>query len=195
MEGDMRDKTKHINQSQPGTLTAEMPNPIKDNGDIYTNSDCEDCSIIAPLAGKVIVANHPDLPDNHTSQLFYCSGESVTSLQINDHTVYAISLSTGEHYQFNRNNIVGALKTKLLPDDARLYLSQIRPDDECGAENHEYCGYCFLKDGRYSAGVWLRDADEAVEYAKMQAPFQHHVMVCNHDGFSVMEMTNTIQLL
>ena len=158
----MSDDARNKNLSQPGTLTMEMPNTIKDNGDIYTNSDCEDFNIIGSFVGKVIVASHLDLPDNHPYQLFYCSGESVTSLQINDHTVYAISLSTGEHHQFGRNNIVGALKPELLPDDARLYLSQIRPDGECSVGNPEYCGYCFLKGGRYSAGVWLRDADEAV---------------------------------
>jgi len=155
----MSDETKHKILSQPGTLPVEMPLSIKGNEGVYTSSDCV---ITTPLAGRLIVARHANLPKDHSSQLFYCSGESVTSLQINDHTVYAISLSTGEHHQFGRNNIVGALKPELLPDDARLYLSQIRPDGECSVGNPEYCGYCFLKGGRYSAGVWLRDADEAV---------------------------------
>lgn len=84
----------------------------------------------------------------------------------------------------------GTLKPDLLPDEAKLMLSQIRPigaKDLAGNEP-EYSGYSFLPDGRYSAGVWLCSPQEAVDYVEMQKPYQHRVLICDRDDFAVLEV-------
>jgi hypothetical protein len=163
--------------------------PINE-GHPYNAVDCNDTVYTAPLSGKVIVANCAILPNDHPGQLFYCSREGITNEFIIDKTVFAISLSTGEHHRFGRSDIIGTLKPELLHDEAKLHLSQIRPDGAPESENPEYCGYCFLGNGLYSNGVWLRDPEEAVEFAEMQAPYQHRVMICDRDDISVMDMKN-----
>jgi len=155
----------------------------------YNACDCDDTGYTSQLSNKVIVVNHTMLPGEHPGQLFFCSGEGVTNPHIIDKTVFAISLSTGEHHRFGRSDVIGALKPELMPDDARMHLSQIRPSGAADFDSPDFSGYCFLEDGRYCTGVWLRDAQEAVEFAAMQAPYQHRVMICDRDDFSVMEMT------
>jgi hypothetical protein len=156
--------------------------------DRYTAADCLETSHTAPLSNKVIAVCGAILPNDHPGRLFFCTGEGVTNPHIIDRAVFAVSLSTGEHRRFGRGDVVGALKPELLPDEARLCLSQIRPGGARDAQNPEYSGYCFLADGRYSAGVWLRDAEEAAEFMKMQAPYQRRVLICDRDDFAVAEM-------
>jgi len=155
---------------------------------IYTSADCDNEGFTEDIAGKVIAVNSTALPDGHPSQLFCCVGIVGKNTQTTGKSVLAVSLSIGEHHRFGSTDIIGTLKPGLLPDEAKLYLSQIRPGGACGAGNPEYRGYCFLEDGRYSAGVPLNCPEEAVEFAEMQAHYQHRVMICDSDDFSVMEM-------
>jgi hypothetical protein len=99
-----------------------------------------------------------------------------------------VSLSTGDHCRWNRGDVVGVLRPELLPDEARLTLSQIRPGGARDVKDPEYSGYCFLENGRYSAGVWLRDAKEAVEYMEMQSSYQYRVLLTDRDDFAVAEV-------
>lgn len=66
------------------------------------------------------------------------------------------------------------------------------PDPSFGAKDlehsPEYSGYSFLPDGRYAAGVWLADPEEAWEYVMMQKDYQHRIMICDRDDFAVLEM-------
>ena len=105
-------------------------------------------------------------------------------------TVFLVSLSTGEECRFWRSDVVGIVKPELLPDEAKLHLSQIRPPGAADLKTHspEYSGYSFLPDGRYASGVWLCSAKEAVGYAEMQKDYQHRVLICDRDDFAVMEM-------
>jgi len=156
----------------------------------YTAADCSETGYGMSIDGKVIVVGTSVLPDHHPGQLFYCTGGFGANPNPSGRSVFAVSLSTGEHCRWYRNDVLGVLKPELLPDSARLYLSQIRPGGARDVQNPEYSGYCFLTDGRYSAGVWLRDAREAVEFMEMQAPYQHRVLICDRDDFAVMEMVD-----
>ena len=84
------------------------------------------------------------------------------------------------------------MKPELLPDSAKLQLSQIRPVGALDLKNHEakYSGYSFLPDGRYASGVWLCTEQEALSYVEMQKPYQHRIMLCDRDDFCVLEMEN-----
>jgi hypothetical protein len=148
----------------------------------FTAADCTDTSYTAPLADRVIAVKREMLPLGHDGMLFVCVGEGVTNPHIIDKTVFAVSLSDGEAYRFGRSDISGTLMPDLLPENARLMLSQIRPHHDFPRYDGEpYTGYAFLGDGRYSAGVRLAGPAEAVAYLKMQAPYQHRVLICDGD--------------
>ncbi len=154
----------------------------------FTYADCSETGYDMPLTNKVIVIRQELLPAEHPSPLFLCTGGFGADANPNGRAVYAVSLSTGEHCRWNRGDVVGVLKPELLPDEARLYLSQVRPGGARDVTDPEYSGYCFLENGRYSSGVWLRDANEAVEFMQMQAPYQHRVLLTDRDDFAVAEM-------
>lgn len=88
--------------------------------------------------------------------------------------------------------MIGILKPELLPDSARLHLSQIRPVGALDLKSHapEFSGYCFLEDGRYSSGVWLCSPKEVMDYVEMQKPYQHRIMICDREDFCVYEMVD-----
>lgn len=101
-----------------------------------------------------------------------------------------LHLSDGEPYRFQRSDVIGTAKQDILPDDARLRLSQLRPPGAKNLKDNEpkFSGYCFLKNGRYNCGVWLYSIDEMESYIEMQKPYQHLIMVCDRDDFCVFEM-------
>lgn len=105
-------------------------------------------------------------------------------------SVFLTSLSDGEQHRFYRRDVIGTLKPELLPDSAKLQLSQIRPSGALPLEHNppEYSGYSFLEDGRYAAGVWLCSLKEVMDYVEMQKPYQHRVLICDRDDFAVMEV-------
>lgn len=141
-----------------------------------------------PVRNKVIVIRKDALPESHPSQMFFCTGGSGSAPNPSGRAVFAVSLATGERCRFNRGDVIGIPRPEFLPDEARLQLSQIRPDGARDVKDPQYSGYCFLEDGRYSAGVWLRDAQEAAAYMKMQALWQSRVLLCDRDDFAVAEM-------
>lgn len=154
----------------------------------YGADDCAETGYAMPIGGKVIVIRPDVLPEDHPNQLFLCTGGFGANANPSGRSVFAVSLSTGEHCRWYRNDVVGTLKPELLPDEAKLYLSQIRPNGARDVQDPEYSGYCYLEDGRYSAGVWLRDPKEAVEFMEMQAPYQYRVQITDRDDFTVMDM-------
>ena len=161
---------------------------MSEAGMSYGAKDCEQTGYAMPLGNKVIVVRADVLPADHPNQLFLCTGGFGANPNPSGRAVFAVSLSTGEHCRWNRGDVVGTLKPELLPDEAKLYLSQIRPNGATDVKDPQYSGYCYLEDGRYSAGVWLRDPEEAVEYAAMQAPYQHRVQITDRDDFTVAEI-------
>jgi hypothetical protein len=152
----------------------------------FTAADCTTAGGMA-LSHKVIVIRPEALPENHPSQLFFCM-DSFGAKAGPAGRVYAVSLANGERCLINRCSVIGALKPELLPDEARLYLSQIRPDRSCHALEFGYCGYCFLEDGRYSSGVQLKDAQDAVTFMETQGLYQHRVLICDGQDTTVAEM-------
>ena len=106
----------------------------------YTAADCSETGYGMSIDGKVIVVGASVLPDHHPGQLFYCTGGFGANPNPSGRSVFAVSLSTGEHCRWYRNDVLGVLKPELLPDSARLYLSQIRPGGARDVQNPEYSG-------------------------------------------------------
>lgn len=154
----------------------------------FTAADCARLGDQAPLAGSVIVLGMELMPTTEgLGQLHFCTGEEPGPLWRNVHTV---SLNTGDICTVQSSDVLGVLRPELLPDTAKLQLSQIRPPmaQDLRHSDPQYSGYCFLEDGRYTSGVWLCSPEEAAAYVKMQAPYQHRIMLCDRDDFCVLEM-------
>lgn len=162
----------------------------------YTSQDCDQTGYGFSLKDKVVVLHRSVLPEAHIGQLFFCTGGNGANSNPIGRAVFLVSLSTGESCRFRRSDVIGTLKPELLPDDARLQLSQIRPSGALNLSNHEplYSGYSFLSDGRYAAGVWLCSPEEVREYVEMQKPYQHRVLICDRDDFAVMEVIKGEQI-
>ena len=156
----------------------------------YTAADCDQTGYDFPLNNKVIVLDKQALPENCPNQLFYCTGGNGANPNPIGRSVFLTSLSDGEQHRFWRSDVIGTLKPELLPDSAKLQLSQMRPAGALPFPHNEpqYSGYSFLPDGRYAAGVWLCSPKEVMDYVEMQKPYQHRIMICDRDDFAVLEM-------
>lgn len=156
---------------------------------IYTRDDCAQTETDCSLKNKVVVLEQSALPADHSGQLFFCTGASVNPI---GQSVFLVSLSTGEQQRFWYRDVIGILKPERLPEDAKLQLSQIRPEKTADLSAHEpkYSGYSFLPDGRYAAGVWLYSPQEVMDYVEMQKSYQHRVLICDRDDFAVMEVVD-----
>ena len=159
---------------------------------IFTRDDCVQTEEKINLSGKVVVYSEINPENSHSNQLFLCMEENSEAGNIHSAYVKLASLSNGEYHLGRRENIVGILRPKLLPDEAKLQLSQIRPGGAMDLGTHEpqYSGYSFLEDGRYAAGVWLHSTKEVKDYIEMQAPYQHRLLICDRDDLAVMEVVD-----
>jgi hypothetical protein len=156
----------------------------------YAQNDCVDTNMEMPPRGKVFVVNIERFSDKYGAsayQLHFCGADT----QLNARgSFYAASLKDGKRILWNRNDVLGILKPELLPDSAKLQLSQIRPNGSQKPKDKapEFFGYCFLQNGRYASGVPLYGADEVGEFVDMQKDYQHRLMICDHDDFAMLEM-------
>lgn len=168
----------------------ERPTEEKDEKRAYTAEDCEETGYGMCLTGKVIVVCQDAFPSSGGNQLYFCTGGRGAETNPVGQAVSGVSLDNGEAARFRRSQILGILKPQLLPEQAKLQLSQLRPIGAVPLQGHEplYSGYSFLEDGRYAAGVWLCSEKEAMDYVEMQKPYQHKVMLCDRDDFCVMEV-------
>lgn len=163
----------------------------KDKKRIYTAEDCDRAGQDCSIKGKVVVIRAGIvLEGGH--QLAFCMGGSGADPGCISGSVLLTDLQDGERIRLDRADMVGLLKPELLPEDAKLQLSQIRPIGAVPLTEHEplYSGYSFLEDGRYAAGVWLCSEKEALDYVEMQKPYQHKVMLCDRNDFCVMEVVD-----
>ncbi|MDD3194151.1 MAG: hypothetical protein PHE47_10010 [Oscillospiraceae bacterium] len=158
----------------------------------FTQQDCDQTGYGFALHHKVVVLPQSVLPEDHPGQLFFCTGGNGANPNPIGRSVFLVSLSTGEQCRFWRSDVLGTLKPELLPEEAKLQLSQIRPGNAASLETHEpqYSGYSFLPDGRYAAGVWLCSPQGVMDYVEMQKPYQHRVLICDRDDFAVMEVVD-----
>ncbi len=156
----------------------------------YMASDCIETGSACSIKGKVVVLSCEALPHNCQNQLFFCLCGNGAGANSKGCAIFLVSLHTGEFSLKNRGEVIGVLKPELLPDQAKLQLSQIRPVGALDLKNHEpkYSGYSFLPDGRYASGVWLCSEKEVMDYVEMQRPFQHRIMICDRNDFCVLEM-------
>ena len=157
----------------------------------YTHEDCEQTGQI-DLYQKVVLYAGEQLAKSSPGQLFLCVEKDRQDRDGQPEMVDLISLSNGEWYLGKRKDIVGILKPEVLPDEAKLPLSQICRHETRDFEQKEplFSGYSFLPDGRYSAGVWLYSLQEVMDYVELQKPYQHRVLICDRDDFAVMEVVN-----
>ncbi|MHB1394547.1 MAG: hypothetical protein ACYCYE_16040 [Clostridia bacterium] len=160
---------------------------------LFTQEDCLKTGYDISIDGKVIVLKASALPESLREakhQLYFCTGGNGSNPNPIGRSIFTVSLADGEKVRWNRSDVLGILKHELLPDHARLQLSQIRPNGALDLKSNEpqYSGYCFLQDGRYTSGVWLCSAKEVQDYIEMQKDYQHRVMICDRDDFCVFEM-------
>lgn len=163
-----------------------------DEKPVYGEEDCVQTGTDMFIAGTVVVLKPEALSKDQRGirQLLFCEGGWGSGPDEPDgSSVRAVSLANGECVRRKRSEILGLLKTELLPDRARLQLSQIRPLDSEVPQTPEFFGYCFLPDGRYAAGVPLSDAMEVRKYIDTQRGYQHRVMICDSEDSCVFEMT------
>lgn len=158
---------------------------------IYTEKDCAETGLNCTIKGKVVVLRHDLLPDNDKNQLYFCLPGNGAGANPEGSNLFLASLRTGEFSLKNRNDVLGVLKPEMLPEQAKLQLSQIRPVGALDLKAHEpeFSGYSFLPDGRYAAGVWLCSGQEVMDYVEMQKPYQYRIMICDMDDFCVMEIS------
>ncbi len=161
---------------------------------LYTSADCIRNGYDFPVKGKVVVLDKQVLAKGESNQLFYCMGGNGANANPIGRSVFMVSLSSGEFSRWNRSDVVGELKPELLPDSAKLQLSQIRPAGALDLKEHspEYSGYSFLPDGRYAEGVWLCNEKEVMDYVEMQKSYQHRIMICDRNDFCVLEMKDQV---
>lgn len=157
----------------------------------YSVRDCIETAYYCDIGGKVTVLDDKSLPANYKNQLFYCIGGdgSISNPKLVN-SVFMVSLISGEKSKWKRSDVIGVLKPELLPDTAKLHLSQIRPSSAQSLTHLEpkYSGYSFLPDGSYSSGVWLCSSQEVRDYVEMQKPYQHRILICDRNDFAVLEM-------
>lgn len=155
---------------------------------LYTREDCEQIGRQTDLYQKVVVCAGKNLMESPPGQLFLYVEKERADYQ--PEMVDLISLSDGERYLGKREDILGILKPELLPDEAKLHLSQICVHEKKDFDKEEplFSGYSFLPDGRYSAGVWLYSPQEVMDYVELQKPYQHRVLICDRDDFAVLEV-------
>lgn len=161
-----------------------------DEKTIYGPEDCLPNEDDVFFSGKVVVLKPEALPGEQRGvrQLFFCTQGADGIRDAANWPVSAVSLADGECVRHRRGEILGLLKPELLPDRARLQLSQIRPLDSEVPKKPELFGYCFLPDGRYASGVPLADEMEVREYVDIQRAYQHRLMVCDSEDCCVLEM-------
>ena len=152
--------------------------------------DCSDTRPGIPIINKVVLLKDQALPVWRHGQLFFCMGGAGAVHGTGPGAVFLVSLLDGERCRCSRSEVAGILKPELLPEDAKLQLSQIRPFGaaDLASNTPEYSGYSFLPDGRYAAGVWLCSPEEVKCYVEMQKNYQHRVLICDRDDFAVMEI-------
>lgn len=112
----------------------------------YMASDCIETGSACSIKGKVVVLSCEAMSKNCPNQLFYCLCGNGAGANSSGCAVFLVSLSSGEFSLKKRSDVVGVLKPELLPDQAKLQLSQIRPQGALDLKSHEpkYSGYSFL---------------------------------------------------
>ena len=137
----------------------------------------------------VVLYDHVSLVPRH-GQLYFCLGGEGADGSLPWGSIELVSLWDGGRCECRRDEAAGVLKTELLPEYAKLQLSQIRPPGALDLQNHraEYSGCSFLPDGRYMDGVWLCTEKEVQDYVEMQRDYQHRVLICDRDDFTVLEI-------
>ena len=137
----------------------------------------------------VLLSDHAPAAEKH-GKLFFCMGGDGAGAALRQGEVFLVSLSDGERCRCSRGEVIGIVKPELLPDEAKLHLSQLRPPGAADLNfcAPEYSGYSFLPDGRYASGVWLAGPEEVKGYVEMQKDYQHRVLICDRDDFAVLEI-------
>lgn len=161
-----------------------------DEKPLYGPEDCSHTGYDMFLTGYVAVMNPKVLTGEQCGvrQLLFCLGGEGGFPNAVNGTFRAISLFNGEYVIRRHSEILGLLTPELLPDRARLQLSQIRPLDSEVPKEPYFFGYCFLPNGRYASAVALSDDMEVREYIDVQRKYQHRIMVCDREDFCVLEI-------
>lgn len=117
---------------------------------LFTNEDCLQTGYDISIDGKVIVLKASALPESLREakhQPYFCTGGNGKNPNPIGRSIFTVSLADGEKIRWNRSDVLGVIKPELLPDHARLQLSQIRPSGALDLKSNEpqYSGYCFFR--------------------------------------------------
>lgn len=161
---------------------------------LFTLEDCaKDSYYKEDYEGKIIVMSPKVLKNRYHDehfQLWLASYGFGCDPSLRGRAVFATCLYDNEYAEWRRENFLGTIKPEVLPDWAKMKLSQLRPNPFINKHEQtpKYRGYSFLENGRYNAGVWLYNENEVMEYVKLQKTYQHRVMICDLDDCNVLEV-------
>lgn len=156
---------------------------------LYTAVHCAETGRDCVLLGRVVVLSRQALAEERPNQLFFCRADCEAGASHAERWVLLVSLQNGEQHRYFRSDVLGVLKPALLPESAKLQLSQIGPACTPAEEKMpKYSGYSFLPDGRYAAGVPLGSEEEVMDYLRLQMPYQHRILICDRDEACVLEV-------
>ena len=164
------------------------------NTKIFTIDDCvKDSRYKEDYEGKVIVMKLENFNERYQDgcyQLWLAQHGNGCCPTAKGRMVKATCLYDGECAEWRRENIFGTIKPEVLPDWAKLKLSQMKLHSTVNEHmlTPKYSGYSFLEDGRYIVGVALYDEKEVIEYVELQKSYQHRIMICDSNDFNVLEL-------
>ncbi len=160
---------------------------------LFTIEDCnKDSHYNEVYEGKIIVMRPEALKKQYRNihyQLWLGNSGFGCDPSLTGRAVFATCLLDEEYSEWRRENFLGTIKPEVLPDWARLKLSQIKPPSDVKKEQMpQYKGYSFLKNGRYIAGIDLYNKMEVMAYVELQKPYQHRIVICDRDDANVLEI-------
>jgi len=165
-----------------------------ENTKLFTIEDCvKDSRNKENYEAKIIIMRPEILKDEYCDerfQLWLGRFGFGCDPSLRGRAVFATCLYDKENAEWRRENFLGIIRPEILPDWARLKLSQLKL---CTSKNEYkeapmYRGYSFLEDGRHDAGVGLYNGGEVIGYIELQKTYQHRIMICDRDDFCVFEM-------
>ena len=149
----------------------------------FEASDCIPSSFFTEdYRGRVLVLAPGSLRDNmrgEYGQLWLGLDGSGCDLSSAKGMLTAVRLADGKTSQWRRGKFYGVIAPKLLPEWARQKLEMLPPVSERAKEWNNLVGYCPGADGSAGEGMPLADWREALNYIRVQMPYQNRIEIAD----------------